>query len=256
MLIEHYEGLGFEAWRQLCKRYAPSGGQYELDMMNRLMHPHKARSISELPAAILRFECDLRHYRAKTGREFPAEWKSPTFLKILPDLHKEELVRRFQLGARDYETLVASIRGFSREAWFQAKGLSDMDIDYAGEDHSIWENRVDKPPAPDWLASTSWDDLSAAWSELHPETGDESVDWMGKGGKGGKTGGKTGGWKPKGGGKGEGKEQGGKTWTSKRLCHWCEGDDHLIADCPAKRAGKPKIKNGRPVRSLGTPHIR
>ena len=62
MLIEHYDGLGFEAWRQLCRRYMPSGGQFELDMMARLMDPTKAARISDLPAAILRFKRDLQTY--------------------------------------------------------------------------------------------------------------------------------------------------------------------------------------------------
>ena len=101
VLIEHYDGLGFEAWRQLTRRYMPSGGQFELDMMSRLMNPSKAAKIADLPAAILRFERDLQTYEARTGRAFPKEWKSPTFLRILPDSHREELVRRFQLGMKN-----------------------------------------------------------------------------------------------------------------------------------------------------------
>ena len=71
VLVEHYDGLGFEAWRQLTRRYMPSGGQYELDMMARLMNPQKAARISDLPATILRFERDLQTYEARTGRAFP-----------------------------------------------------------------------------------------------------------------------------------------------------------------------------------------
>ena len=103
----------------------PSGGQFELDMMARLMNPAKAQRIADLPAAILRFERDLQTYESRTGRAFPTEWKSPTFLRILPDSHREELVRRFQLGMKSYDDLVANIRGFSQEAWFSTKGLSD-----------------------------------------------------------------------------------------------------------------------------------
>ena len=73
VLIEHYDGLGFEAWRQLTRRYMPSGGQYELDMMARLMNPQKAARIADLPAAILRFERDLQTYQTRTGRAFPVE---------------------------------------------------------------------------------------------------------------------------------------------------------------------------------------
>ena len=104
VIVEHYDGLGFEAWRQLARRFAPSGGQYELDMMNQLMNPKKAARLADLPGAILRFERDIRTYESRTGRQFPEEWKSPTFLRILPDSHREELVRRFQMGTRDYAT--------------------------------------------------------------------------------------------------------------------------------------------------------
>ena len=68
-------------------------------------------------------------YETKTGRAFPLEWKAPTFLKILPDSHKEELVRRFQMGTRDYDTLVNAVRGFSQEAWFSQRGPNDMAVD-------------------------------------------------------------------------------------------------------------------------------
>ena len=47
VLVEQYRGQGFEAWRQLSKRYSPSGGQYEMDMMNALMNPVSAKSLSE-----------------------------------------------------------------------------------------------------------------------------------------------------------------------------------------------------------------
>ena len=135
MLVEQYEGMGFEAWRQLSKRYSPSGGQFELDMMGALMNPRKASKIADLPAEIQRFERNIRTYESKTGRAFPAEWKTPTFLKILPDSHKEELVRRFQLGTRDYDTLVGSVRGFSQEAWFSQRGPNDMQLDPLSKVH-------------------------------------------------------------------------------------------------------------------------
>ena len=73
VLIEHYDGLGFEAWRQLSRRYMPSGVQFELDMMARLMNPAKAQRIADLPATILRFERDLQTYESRTGRAFPTE---------------------------------------------------------------------------------------------------------------------------------------------------------------------------------------
>ena len=130
----------------------PSGGQYELDMMSRLMNPAKASKIADLPAAILRFERDLQTYESRTARPFPEEWKSPTFLRILPDSHREELVRRFQLGMKNYDDLVANVRGFSQEAWFSTKGPSDMDLDSASkEDTFDYKN---------WILTASWDEMA------------------------------------------------------------------------------------------------
>ena len=73
VIVETYEGLGFEAWRQLHRRFAPSGGQYELEMFSRLMNPQQCAKIQDLPSAILRFERDLRTYELRTGRRFPEE---------------------------------------------------------------------------------------------------------------------------------------------------------------------------------------
>ena len=151
VLIEHYDGLGFEAWRQLSRRYMPSGGQFELDMMARVMNPARAQRIADLPAKILRFERDLQTYEARTGRAFPTEWKAPTFLRILPDSHREELVRRFQLGMKDYESLVASVRGFSQEAWFATKGPSEMDVDSAEKEQFDWQG---------WFQTASLEEMS------------------------------------------------------------------------------------------------
>ena len=82
VLVEHYEGMGFEAWRQMAKRFNPTGGQYELDMMSQLMNPTAATSLTALPGAVDRFERDLRTYESKTGRAFPEEWKVPLFMKF------------------------------------------------------------------------------------------------------------------------------------------------------------------------------
>ena len=76
VLVEHYDGMGFEAWRQLNKRFNPSGGQFELDMMKAVMNPSRAASLNALPGAVARFERDLRTYEAKTGRAFPQESES------------------------------------------------------------------------------------------------------------------------------------------------------------------------------------
>ena len=229
VLIERHDGMGFEAWRQLARRYSPSGGQFELEMMSRLMNPQKAAKLADLPAAILRFERDIAMYQSRTGRQFLEEWKTPTFLRILPDSHKEELTRRFQMGQRDYQRMVDSVRGFSEEAWFMMKGPNDMDIDAAN--------------------FGNLGNQDGEYQEQRDDTGDESVDWMGKG---------------KGKGKGKLGTQRAATPTTKTtttqnepkgkgrgLCHWCGGDGHYIRECKAKKAGKPRTaKSDRPVKAI------
>ena len=74
ILVERHDGMGFEAWRQLARRYSQSGGQFELDMMNGLMNPQKASKLVDLPSAILRFERNIELYQHKTGKQFPEEW--------------------------------------------------------------------------------------------------------------------------------------------------------------------------------------
>ena len=244
VIVEHYDGLGFEAWRQLARRFSPSGGQYELDMMNSLMNPKKASKLADLPGAILRFERDIRTYESRTGRAFPEEWESPTFLRILPDSHREELVRRFQMGTRDYATLSSNIKGFSQEAWFAGKGPNDMDLDTA----ELQENSFD---FQGWAQQASFDEFVEYWEQQHQQ--DEDLDYLGArgGGRGGGRGGRG------RGGPGRGRvparsAAGGATDHSSKTCFWCGKKGHIAADCRTKQAGKPKTSApaGRPMKSL------
>jgi hypothetical protein len=186
------------------------------------MNPSKAAKIADSPAAILRFERDLQTYESRTGRAFPEEWKSPTFLRILPDSHQEELVRRFQLGMKHYEDLVANVRGFSQEVWFSTKGPSEMDVDSTEYEKKgfDWQG---------WIQTASWEDMTTYWEQQHQW--EEDVDYLGKP-KGGK-----GGMRRKGASPTKG---GGAAWVETRKCHWCDLPGHLVRDCPAKRDGKPQ----------------
>ena len=134
VIVEQYRGMGFEAWRQLSKRFSPSGGLYEMDMMNALMNPVQAKSLNDLPSAIDRFERNLRTYESKTGRQFPPEWKTNVFMKIVPKSHLELIQHRFQMGMRDYETLCSQVRTFSQEAWHTGRGVDDMQVDSYGHE--------------------------------------------------------------------------------------------------------------------------
>ena len=143
----------------------------------------KAARIADLPATILRFERDLQTYESRTGRAFPEEWKAPAFLRILPDSHREELVRRFQLGMRSYSDLVANVRGFSQEAWFSTKGPNDMDMDQATY-HDLDKTKKNVVEWQNLFRAKPWDNIYEYWAQQNQE-----LDYMGrKGGRRGKTG--------------------------------------------------------------------
>ena len=38
LIVETYKDRGFDAWRQLATRYNPTGGTFELDRMDGLLH--------------------------------------------------------------------------------------------------------------------------------------------------------------------------------------------------------------------------
>ena len=46
------EGQGFEVWRKLTAKYAPTGGQFEIDTLIQLLNPKAAKDLMSLPGAI------------------------------------------------------------------------------------------------------------------------------------------------------------------------------------------------------------
>ena len=120
------------------------------------------------------------------------------------------------MGERDYHKLVDNVMSFANEhRLMEGRKPTDMDVDSAEQQQS----GTLKYTAEEW----------EAWQTVE-------LDYMGKG-KGGKGKGKGKGGKGGGGGKGKGKD--GK---ETRICHWCQKPGHLIAECRAKAAGKPKVK--------------
>ena len=125
------ETRGFEAWRLLVKRYAPSGGQYELDAMMALMSLTAVRDVAALPGAISKFERDLALYERRSGRAFPEEFKIPAFLKLLPKGYERDLKQKFAEGLTDYRKLTEQILTYSQHIRFEGafgRGDNDMDI--------------------------------------------------------------------------------------------------------------------------------
>ena len=218
-IVDVHPDQGFEAWRQLKIRYNPDGGRMELYRIESLFSKKPCRTLGEVPAAIDVLERDLRRYEAN-GNSLPNDVKISMLCRIMPDNQRNELESRFRMGERDYHKMLDMVMQFSNEfRLMEGRGQKDMDVDSAEQSHA---------EAPKYTVE-EWE----AWQAVE-------LDYMGKGkgGKGGK--GKS---KGKGkGGKGKGKET--------RTCHHCQKVGHLIEDCRAKAAGKPKVKSGANAASV------
>jgi hypothetical protein len=100
VLVEKTANMGFEAWRQLAKRYNPMDGTYELDRMSHLLARKQVKELSEVPAAVDRLVRDIDNYETRSATKSPQEWKLPLLKQILPEKHRKELEMRFSIWAR------------------------------------------------------------------------------------------------------------------------------------------------------------
>ena len=89
-LVEKFKDNGFEAWRQLMKRYNPLGGRFELDRMTHLLRRKACKALSEVPSAVDALEKDIAGYEARSANKFPEEWKAPLLIQLLPESHRNE----------------------------------------------------------------------------------------------------------------------------------------------------------------------
>ena len=123
-------------------------------------------------------ERDLRNYETNTSLVFPAEWKIPLLLQLMPASHQKELQMKYTMGERDFSKMVSNITGFATEARIlENRGRKDMDADLLARETP--EDYTEE----DWTAH--WNDLQAQLSEFEGY----DLDWLGKGGK--KGGGKS-----------------------------------------------------------------
>ena len=99
-------GRGFEAWRQLKNRYAPTGGAFDLDALMSLMKVSPCKDLASLPDTLAKWERQLNVYERQSGETFPVGMKVPLFMEMLPKSHKEEIRMRFEQGTRTYDELV------------------------------------------------------------------------------------------------------------------------------------------------------
>ena len=239
-------GRGFEAWRLLTQRYSPCGGQYELDAMIALMQRKPVSNAVQIPGAISKLERDIALYGQRTGKSFPEDWKVPVLLQLLPKAQAEQLKIRYAEGLTNYRTIVENLMTFSQTMRFDgAYGRGDNDMDIGMVD---WEDLTVAQTNAYWEAFQRG--LAGEEPPPPPEGSDEQfIDALQRKGKG----------------KGKGKRgrqgpltqayQGGKAdrqpnpatappqpgQPDKRICHWCQRMGHVMAGCPDKKAGKPRV---------------
>ena len=64
---------------------------YTYDKMHSLMHQHQVESISAMPAAIAKFEKDLKVFFDRTGKTFSELLKLLILLLMFPPAWKKEI---------------------------------------------------------------------------------------------------------------------------------------------------------------------
>ena len=112
------------------KHYAPTGGQYQIEMMQQILAQKPCKDVAAIPGAVRKFERDLLVYQEQTGLKFPEEWKIPTFLKILPRGQEQERKLKFAQGLTDYKLRTDHLLKFGQQVRMDgAYGRGDNDFD-------------------------------------------------------------------------------------------------------------------------------
>ena len=272
------KGKGFEAWRCIHERYAPSGGRFELSKMVNVLKRTPCKSMNDLPRAIDDLEKDVNKYNDVTGFSLLPELKLPLLLECLPATHKTELELKYSMGERNYDKIVRDLLTYSKEHKFDhgpRKDPNAMDLDSLQRlardlDNARRDYQDDIAEAQAGRGNYSEQEWIDHLAQLKPEL-DETIDWMGK--KDGRRPNSTKG--TKGGQKGgdAAAVPGGKGWNGQvrernaliapplpgqkdtRTCRWCNNTGHVIKDCRAKADGKPQhpaqiALNRKPLKAL------
>jgi len=108
------EGQGFETWRRLTAKYAPTGGQFEIDSLISLLNPKAATDMAHLPGAIAKFEHDYLQYEKRSGETFPEKYKVAALVQIMPKTQAADLKWRFANGLSNYDSMVEQIETYSQ----------------------------------------------------------------------------------------------------------------------------------------------
>ena len=79
------------------QRYKSVGEMYTDDEMKSLMHQYQVKTISAMPAAIAKFEKDVKVFFDRTDETFPEVLKLPILLQMIPAAWKEEIEAQFRV---------------------------------------------------------------------------------------------------------------------------------------------------------------
>ena len=254
------EGQGFEVWRRLTAKYAPTGGQFEIDSLISLLNPKAAKDMAHLPGAIAKFEHDYLQYEKRSGETFPEKYKVAALVQIMPKTQAADLKWRFANGLSNYDSMVEQIETYSQhlrhESAYGRGEADDRMVDALG--------KAQPQPSGDWLDHATGAEVAAFYEGLQEgmvstakdmpdvRAEDQPLDLMYKKGKG-KGKGKRG--PPQGGGKGRDAGQdtgGGKGKGNGKFCKHCLTKNHDESECRKKAAGMSAAdsRRTRPARSL------
>ena len=96
-IVESVPGQGFEAWRIISVRLNSTREMYTLDRTNSIMKQSPAKPISVMPAAIAKFERDLKVFRERTLTEVPDILKLPILIQMIPTAWAKHFESQFRM---------------------------------------------------------------------------------------------------------------------------------------------------------------
>lgn len=224
------EGRGFEVWRQLKVKYAPSGGLYEAQVTMNLIMPKKAKDLKSLGENIMKWENQVAKWELRNGEKFSNIFKIPALLQMIPTQHLEFIELQFAAELENYESLVKSIKAYSHHKGLERFARVDpdkMDLDnveldaeqqvayYRGENAGYAEEDEEQAFEHEYR-----DPVLCALFEKGRAKGRQQKG--NRGGKGDRR--QKGDWRGKGPGPnpGEGKPTGkGENQNKDNICHYC-----------------------------------
>ena len=148
VIVENHKNMGFEAWRKLKERFDPMGETFVFDKLTNLMRRERCKDIKELPAAIGKWELEMRRYEEQSGKKFPEELQMPILLTMVPTANQKDVYNNYRMGSRkNYAQFSNDLIEFANNMRYDArmisgrKGPDDMDVDAAERERMREDNK-------------------------------------------------------------------------------------------------------------------